>query len=378
MKGAIFMKSKVTVLLSVAVMLAVLVGTIWQSGYSQGSDPPAPVTQPTRLFSLTYGKEPGQIYLRLPAGEGEIGTGPSDFKVAWDGNAFYFAGSRQVKVFDRQGQLIRALTSNLKQLDRVAVTPSGTVYLMTPQDDGAVFEVFDAQGQRQPEQAHTLEAAVNGLKWCGLDFFTADATGNLYTGTIVDNNDSLKVLRISPNGQTKTLPGGAIDRQNGSVWYEESVPPLQSVTREIYEAGQMVSSSEETAFAPLDVIVYNGDGQEVRRFRLPIGGLNSVEQSLCFSLEISKVDSSGRIYIVGEPRRLDWVNTDNRVNVLKYFVILSYDGQGNRVGVRAVYNKPRYGSAEAPRQQWDVDRDGNVYYLDFKADHVDVMMAPAP
>jgi len=313
-----------------------------------------------------------------------MGSGPSDFAVAWDGSAFYFAnaginaqGKQQIKVFNRQGQLTRALMSNLRKLDRLTVTPSGIVYLMTLQRSGAVFEVFNAQGQPQPEQASTLELAVRNLELYP-NFFTTDAVGNLYTGVILANEPQIKVLRISAVGQTQILPRGAIDRQSGFIWHEELAQPAQLVTQEVYGAdGDLYRRSEEPAFAPLDVIVYDGNGQEVRRFRLPAGGINQVEQSLCVGLEASKVDGGGRIYIVEEPRRLDWVKVENTFEVLKYYVVMGYDGQGNRIGVRAVYNKPRYGRGQL-RQIWDVDQTGNIYYLEFKPDHLNVMMAPVP
>lgn len=374
------MKSKTAVRLGVLVMLMGFAAVTWRSGHSQGSDPPAPVTQPIRLFSLTYGTESGQINLRFPTlddeDDGEIGTGPTDFKVSWDGNAFYFAKAnmRQVKVFNRQGQLTRTLMTDLKQLDRIAVAPSGDVYLFT----GSSFEVFDAQGQRQPERARTLESATKDLELLP-QWFITDGSGNLYVGVSLPNEQEVKMVRITPQGQTSILRRGAVERQNGFIWHEGLAQPDQVVAQEVYGPdGQLFATYEESAFAPEDVIVYNGDGQEVRRFRFPVGGLNQVEQSLCLGWEASQVDSNGRMYIVAESRRQDEVIVEETFTMRKYFVVLSYDGQGNRVGVRAVYNKPRYGSSEAPRQQWDVDQAGNVYYLDFKADHVDVMMAPAP
>lgn len=383
------MKIRVAVLLGASAMLAGLIGVALQTMHTQAGSEPTPITQPVRLFSLTYDNEPGQIEVTFPTGaEGEIGSGPSDFKVAWDGSAFYFAnagtnekGKQQVKVFNRQGQLIRALASNLERLDWLAITPTGVIYLMTPQGDGAAFEVFSEQGQRQTEQARTLEAAVKGLD-LGIHFFTTDVTGNLYTGIIMESDHRLRIVRITPTGQTKVLPGGAIDRQNGFIFQMELAQPAQSVTQEVYGYGEdgtltLFHRSEEPTFTPLNVIVTDIEGKELRRFRVPAGDLDLVEQSLCISLEPDKVDGRGHLYIVGEPRQLRWVKVGDGLEVLRYFVVMEYDGQGNRIGVRAVYSEPNYGTGRL-RQIWDVDKDGNVYYLDFKSDRLDVMMAPVP
>jgi len=52
---------------------------------------------------------------------------------------------------------------------------------------------------------------------------------------------------------------------------------------------------------------------------------------------------------------------------------LEYDENGQFVGLRAVIaGKPMF-------SPWvKVDLEGNVYWLDFQADHLDVMMAPVP
>jgi|GEM_PF-5385776 len=55
---------------------------------------------------------------------------------------------------------------------------------------------------------------------------------------------------------------------------------------------------------------------------------------------------------------------------------MEYDSEARRVGLRAVVGAAYFAAYDDIHNDWDVDRAGNLYYLDFKADRVDVMMVP--
>lgn len=60
--------------------------------------------------------------------------------------------------------------------------------------------------------------------------------------------------------------------------------------------------------------------------------------------------------------------------VVRSYAVLKYDDEGNFVGMRAVIN-----GFTMPSIHWfEVDPQGNVYYLNYRTNQVDVMMAPAP
>jgi hypothetical protein len=85
-----------------------------------------------------------------------------------------------------------------------------------------------------------------------------------------------------------------------------------------------------------------------------------------------RVGGQERIYTSSAKQ---WENIIGAFKVLHWLVVMEYDKQGNWLGVRAVLSQPTFASIE---QLWDVDESGNIYWLDFKVDHLEVMMAPVP
>lgn len=356
------------------------VGMVWLGRarpIANAAAPPAPTskTRAVALFSLYYGKAADRIGMYIPKVEmeGELVAGPSHFTVARDGTLWFAdAVNHQLKQFDRTGRLLRQMKTRLPRMDALSVRTDGYVYVVY-NGSALQFEVFDAQGQLQPQIARQLTEAVKAASpQIALIDLRTDTHDSLYGQTFL--NKKQVTIRIAPSGQITILPGGAVDHL-GHIWGLQRLEDRESSVK-VYKAdGQLLTSFNVPAFVVKRYTVYDTAGQAIRQFNLPSTGLFSIEQSLSEIIDY-RVGRQEHLYMIAPSLTQQWENVVRALRVLHWYVVMEYDNQGNRIGIRAILSRPNFHGIGV-ENFWDIDQAGNVYYLDFKADHVDVMMAPA-
>ncbi len=348
-----------------------------------------------KLFSIAYGEKDHQLMvdpLTPPAGlprEGMLGIGPTDFCVSWDGNLFYFLdiGNEQdgyafIKVFNRRGELVQKIKCERDLLrGRIAVAPNGTIYLRW----GGDFAVFDAQGAPQKELVRRLAEQYSQAREAGIttysDYLTTDLEGNLYMRAEVNEAEKTLRLNIAPGSTYILLPAGVVDRR-GYIWDILCEDPVEMVPRRVLDIdGSLIYETNVVAFKKRRVTVYDKDGNQLREFWLPAGEVSELERSLTFGVGAGggdKIDGRGYLFVALEPRELRWypITDDGEMRVLRSFVVMEYDAQGRRIGKRAEVGMPDYPNPDSIENVWDVDRLGNLYYLEFKKDQVEVWLVP--
>lgn len=337
--------------------------------------PPTPMTKAVRLFSLSYGEAANEIGVNIPEKEieGEVVSGPSCFAVAQDGT-FYFADAvnNKIKRFDRTGQLLHQITVTLPRIDDLAVASDGYVYVIY---NGLTIqlEVFDSQGKSQPQIAKQMTKAVRAVSpGITLTALRCDTQGNLYGQAFLNKEEV--TIRITRSGQVTILPAGVVD-PFGRIWGLKRLEERKSSVK-VYKAdGQLLTSYNDPAFVVKQYTVYDPFGRPIRHFNLPSTALSPIERSVSEAIE-HLVDGRGHIFLICPSLTMQWKNVIRDLKVLQWHIVMEYDDQGNRIGVRAILNEPNFHNGEI-EQFWDIDQIGNVYYLDFKAEHLEVMMAPA-
>ncbi len=357
------------------------IGIMWLGRARPTSDgsaplPPTPKTRAVSLFSLYYGEAADRIGVYIPPeaeGEGEVVAGPSYFTVARDGTLWFAdAVNNQVKQFDRTGRLLRRIKTRLPHISALSVDANGYVYVYNGGD--SQFEVFDSQAQPLPQIAQRFNQAVRTLgPLVALIDLRVDANGNLYGQTFLKGQEV--TVKITSSGQVTILPPGEVDYR-GRIWEGQRLEDRMSSVRVYKPDGQLLTTYTGPAFVVKQFTVYDTTGHAIRRFIVPSTGLSQLEQSLS-EITSYRVGEQEHLYLMASSLTLQWENVVGRLKVLRWYVILEYDNQGNRIGVRAVLSKPNFHGVMVDRL-WDVDQTGNVYYLDLKADHLDVMMAPTP
>ncbi len=428
---------------------------------------------PKRLFTIPYGSRPHQINLTphtvedetAPPKEGDMLDdippvgGPTDFRVSWDGQLFYLTDpmvlrpEREgykyedyqlvVKVFNRGGQLVRQLVSEIgvglsprskRFTGLMAAAPDGKVYLLFQrrgvervegssgqggqsgggrgglEANGGLrraepvwmyeVEVLNGDGTVDRELSRQLSEAIQRFvsqceRGIDLDYghMETDMEGTLYlrVACVSSERREYKILRIERSGRVVVIPGGSeIARHTGQVWGGEIEGDLVRQEQIVYRGDEEIRIGF-FVYAPSRVAVYNREGQEERSFRVPASGeLSELERSLGFSRWLpSKVDGRGHLYVPTETQQARWEEVwegrevgEPYFDVLTGFVILEYDAQGNFVGERARVKKPSFGKSlmsiryECPHQVYDVDRAGNLYYLEFRRNGIEVWLSP--
>lgn len=220
-----------------------------------------------------------------------------------------------------------------------------------------------------------------------------DVEGNLYLtfSCISSERREYKMIRIERSGRLTVMPVlGILARHTGQIWTMIGEGELVQLEKIVYMGDEEIRV-DFVAYAPSRVVVYNREGQEERSFRVPASGvLSELERSLGFTDWLpSKIDGRGHLYVPTETQQARWEEVWERgeagepyFEVLSGYVILEYDVQGNFVGERARVKKPYFGESlmgiqyERPHQVYDVDREGNLYYLEFRRDGIEVWVSP--
>lgn len=368
-------------------------------------------------------------------GEPELPEGsvwPSSFCVSWDGQLFYIDDSARmllpksksaprnpelgedaanpfVQVYDRQGRWVRAIEIVRGDPGRMRVGADGKLYVQAK--DGA--EVYNPDGSYNKTLSERIQASVRAayaphnlcpgfaLLW------EVDREGRCYflMGRILEReprNDgeeaitatSDRLLIVSPDGATNILPvvtydPFAINRYTGQVLVADySVPPQED--RRVW------TLYDERERRVLSDDVFDVVPELTFRWYTPDGG---IVRSIQWQLDVSRFlpdvwdayngmrmqipilfDQQGRIYklYTRQQQRQRYLYTDANktegTTLIDGFWIVEFDAQGRYVRTRARDIALEVGISSGTL--WDVDCDGNVYWVEFQPDHLRVMMSP--
>ncbi len=261
-------------------------------------------------------------------------------------------------------------------------------------------EVLNSDGTVDRELSRRLSGALQrALSQCegriDLDYghMETDVEGSLYlrVACVSPERWQYKILRIERSGRVMVIPDGSeVARHTGQVWGCVIEGNIERQERMIYRGDKEIRISF-IPYIPSRVVVYNREGQEERSYWVPASGvLSELERLLGFSRWLpSKIDGRGHLYVPTETQQARWEEVWERgeagepyFEVLSGYVILEYDAEGNFVGERARVKKPYFGESlmsiryEHPHQVYDVDREGNLYYLEFRRDGIVVWVSP--
>ncbi len=352
------------------------------------------LTKPQVLFSLQYGKDSSQVGMFIPHSTAEDGgepSGPSDFAIGIDGGIYI--GDQQngkVKKFSRSRQLLMATEGRIDRIAGMAVDSHGRIYVIHGTASNEVA-VYDEKGKRLPDVERKITEAAEkladnlastqpqlkkdifrGRRGVPAGAVRCDASGNVYF------RSGQFTLKIDAQfAEAQAFKEHPLDAQDSRYSYR-LLPPQKQVERLVYGTdGSLVNQFLTNVLQRAEVTIYGADGSVVRRFTLPRGEWSEVEKLVPVGGGDVDCDGRGHFYTRRSPVAVYHLplKPDNRsFFVVRSYAVLEYDDKGGFVGLRAVIN-----GFTMPSIHWvEVDPQGNVYWLDFKADHVDVMMAPAP
>jgi len=351
------------------------------------------LTKPKVLFSIPYGKGPSQVGIFIPhpkvedAGEA---AGPSDFEVGFDGSIYI--GDEQngkVKKFSRDGELLMMTEGRNDGIVSMTVDKQGRTYIIHGTLSNKVA-VYDDKGKRLLEVEKKIEEAAARLaehlkanqpqladeifRWGGLPSgeVKCDGAGNLYfwcRGYIVKIDSQFTKAQI--------VKGYPLDEKDSYLYSFRYLPPEGEAKGLVYGVdGRLISQYPIGILRRVEIIIYGADGLIVRRFILPQGEWSKVERLVPIGGGDIVCDGQGHFYTARSPVAAYHIplRSDNpEFFVVHFDAVLEYNNKGSFVGVRAIINRfMRF------TESFRVDKQGNVYWLDFKADRLNVMMAPAP
>lgn len=359
--------------------------------------------------------------------------GVGSFCVSWDGQLFYFADLKRgetldenpesfaddspselenpppwVQVYKRDGRWVRTVRIIKGNPFRMRVDAAGRLYLQG--DDGV--EVYDADGEYNKSLSERFRSVVRAAReqYNLADyvyFLEVDAQGRVYFKvfpilareggrTLISGN---KVLVAYPDGSSSLLsiedynPFG-IDRYRGQIITANYTRPLLDNFLRSHETTVIDANTSEQVqayncdlYRTLPYKVIDHEGQTLRTFewRVDISELipnywdaYNLSYNTGSYLSVA-VDGQGhlyRVYLRPQIQRL--IVTDpgfkSYIYVYRGFGIFEFTAEGTLVRPRlldvALDAQFRCGNL------WDVDRDGNVYWVEFHGDHLRVRMSP--
>ncbi len=119
--------------------------------------------------------------------------------------------------------------------------------------------------------------------------------------------------------------------------------------------------------------------KRVREYTLPASGqLSADETRVGESSAPIRLDGRGHHYVEVIPDRSEWklLQTNFGDMYVSPRLILEYDHAGRFVGVRCQVYCPHFMGLEGPKSYWDVDAEGNIYYLKWTNKGVEVWKSP--
>jgi DNA-binding beta-propeller fold protein YncE len=142
------------------------------------------------------------------------------------------------------------------------------------------------------------------------------------------------------------------------------------------------TNRELTNYCGRKIEVYNLQTRKlVRQYQLPASGqLSPEEKNAGEAYTHLRMDGRGHHYVEVVPNGAERqiLETEFGEMVVSPRLILEYDVSGQFVGVRGkVYCPSFYGVETGDKTYWDVDKAGNLYYLQWTKNGVEVWLSPA-
>jgi len=340
------------------------------------------LTEPRILFSIKYGGQPSEVGLFVPGPEEGLPECISDFAVGVDGSIYIAdAVNMKVKKFSRQGKLLMCTEDALNGIEAIGVNKKGWIFVVYFGDSSRSNQiaVYDEKGRRVSSAEETIKKLfgdvivpkeAGGFKGIpGLTQVWCDAADNIHL------RGGNFVYRVSAELTNITPFKNSFPYINGRYFYRLLETKEQGESR-IYRIDGSVYSLLMPILHPIEIVIYEDDGSVFKKFLLSRGEFGDIEKMVPICSDIFFIDGKGNFYNIRSPlvRHLVPLRKGSTLFTGYFDALLEYDKEGKYVGVRAII-KSFYMKI---RNQIKVDPQGNIYYLDFKEDHVDVMMAPAP
>ncbi|MCM8759347.1 MAG: hypothetical protein NC906_06210 [Candidatus Omnitrophica bacterium] len=348
------------------------------------------VTKPVVLFSLKYGDQPDYVGLYVPGPEEGEPTTISDFAIGTDGS-IYIADNvnKKVKKFSRDGKLLMMTEGDLEGIQAITVDPKGRLFVCFYGDRGISNQlaIYDKDGKRLSEDEKKVRELFKGL---------TSKTPRVKKETLGYDIPRLSKIWCDSSGNIHFRGGNLfyeIDPKLSQIEFFENKFPYVNRKRYSYELlrsniraehfncrpdGSIFSKYTIEILRPVEITIYNQDGSVGEKFILPRDGFGEIERLVPSGGGIHCCDQQGHFFMIRQPLKLYGLALmeKNKTEVLvgASYAVCEYDEKGKFIGIRVLLNAFYMSSIH-----WiEVDPQGNIYYLDFKSDHVDVMMAPAP
>lgn len=387
------------------------------------------------LFKVRFGDHPQQLrmvlfYARDDAEEGEEDPpygGVDNFCVSWDGQLFYFCDSMRatpklddentsahelnegsspwIQVYNRRGEWVRIIKVVKGRPSYFRVDRDGRLYVGS--DEGV--EVYNPDGSYNKTLSEQLQRSVRTARvQYNLEeviFREVDSLGRIYFWVFLSREAAPEgesrlnnLLIVSPDGQTRLVPVEifnplGIDRYRGEIITANYQRPFtEGYIRQhetvLYDVGEQREIKREQCnlYTSLPYKVVDSSGEVSRTFLWQVDVAQhapNLFDAYVFTYrgwlpDNLMTDNEGRLYRIYLASRIErhaiptasareWLTVD------RGFAIVEFDSQGRFRSVRA-RNLPL--ETDFANRLWDVDRDGNVYWVEFQADHLRVMMSP--
>jgi len=341
------------------------------------------MTESVKLFSLRYGKGMSNIGISFILEKGEndeenisTGIGISDFTIDSEGN-FYFADkvNGKIKKFNIKGEFIQATEDYLESVESVAVNPQGNIFVLYG-NPSTHIAVYDNKGKRKMSEEEKINKVLPGLT---LNYIRCDSSGSLYLFRDRYADSEELYYKINPSYLKLEV------YKSRCPYVKESSLSLVIKSSEnikiriCQKTGEVIEYYDE-GFLSMEVNVFDKNGAFYRKFNLPESKFQESEKIFpVIKVKYPVYDEKGHLYFLKGAEVIKEISL-NSVPSWNFYIwgpigVFEYDSNGRFVGIRAVFYGPAFMRAT---NFVKLDPEGNVYYLDFKSDRVDVMMAPAP
>lgn len=366
--------------------------------------------QAERLFVLPYGDGNDCVALNLNEGSG-VGL----FAVQPDGTRFYLRdGKGTIHILDRTGRRLAQFT------------PPVPVGIAAVADDGSIVVVGECQPisrrdrESPPRQLWVVkpngsidETRTEGFNRAlerfraeqnrGADcfpmiaFLTQDRLGVLVSAPVslsadgearLDQQTGLLILKA--DGSWEGLYPAIAASKIGSIladpslqsleaqqeWIRRTLSPQAQVSyRIVEETGDEYKHDRAPAYpAAMQVQRVSSGGRVLTSYTLQIGkaGVLLIEPG-------ARMDEQGRLYLPGAKTertlRSLRLSQSGELELLDGYVIARFRPDGQFAGIVAEIAMPTYHCD--PRQLWDIDHQGNLYFVKFTETAVEVWTVPS-
>jgi len=339
---------------------------------------------------LPYGDGIGEVGIFWEMPEEGPTAGPSTFLVGWDGNIYM--GDEQngrVKVFDRSGNLLAVTEGRLDRIAGLGVDPQGRIFVthgsrldeVTVFGDGKVEKETPTSRVAQIPLREDLtqkiqEWITSNRAWLVGDVICSAERRVYLLGELSDKRDSNTIWVFDEQGQMLGhVPGrcALVDSQ-GRLFFEEirwSQKEITLVGKD--ERGGLVNEVKVQQIEALEITIRDGWGEILEKISVKPPRLLHAQGELYMTPDLLAVDGRGHLYFHASPTTVVAKKITPALRVDGPDFVLEYDEKGDFSAVRASFYL-----GPLRRNFFKVDAKGNVYWLDFQADHLDVMMAPVP